>query len=106
MAAPLASHLLYPLQQNKIGFPGWPEPNLDWDSGFGGSVQKKGACTSPLFHFPRWLEVRFPRVSLYFCSEAQGFRPAPVLVQAQAPNPKSHDSPGHERWRRPTVPGA
>jgi len=36
----------------KIGFPGWPDPNLDWVSGFGGSVlRKKGACTSPLFHF-------------------------------------------------------
>jgi len=36
----------------KIGFPGWPDPNLDWVSGFGGSVlRKKGACTSPLFRF-------------------------------------------------------
>jgi hypothetical protein len=34
----------------KIGFPGWPDPNLDSVSGFGASI-KKGACTSPLFLF-------------------------------------------------------
>jgi hypothetical protein len=37
----------------KIGFPGWPEPNLDSVTGFGASIEKKGACTSPLFYFPR-----------------------------------------------------
>jgi hypothetical protein len=36
-------------QQNKIGFPGWPEPNLDWSSGFGGSVQKRGLAPAPFF---------------------------------------------------------
>jgi hypothetical protein len=35
----------------KIGFPGWPEPILDSVTGFGASIAKKGACTSPLFHF-------------------------------------------------------
>jgi hypothetical protein len=35
----------------KIGFPGWPEPNLDSVTGFGASIEKKGACTSPLFYF-------------------------------------------------------
>src|SRR5713101_6868279 len=35
----------------KIGFPGWPEPTLDSVTGFGVSIAKKGACTSPLFHF-------------------------------------------------------
>jgi len=38
-------------QHKKIGFPGWPEPNLDSVSGFGVSIRNKGACTSPLFHF-------------------------------------------------------
>jgi hypothetical protein len=33
----------------KIGFPGWPEPNLDWVYGFGGQLLEKGACTGPLF---------------------------------------------------------
>jgi hypothetical protein len=36
---------------HKIGFPGWPEPNLDSVTGFGASIEIKGACTSPLFHF-------------------------------------------------------
>jgi hypothetical protein len=36
----------------KIGFPGWPEPILDSVTGIGASIEKKGACTSPLFHFP------------------------------------------------------
>src|SRR6266404_9490800 len=35
----------------KIGFPGWPEPILDSVTGFGASIKKKGACTSPLFYF-------------------------------------------------------
>src|SRR5439155_23695536 len=35
----------------KIGFPGWPEPILDSVTGFGASIEKEGACTSPLFHF-------------------------------------------------------
>jgi hypothetical protein len=39
------------LSTNKIGFPGWPEPILDSVTGFGASIAKKGACTSPLFHF-------------------------------------------------------
>ena len=34
----------------EIGFPGWPDPNLDSVSGFWGVNYKKGACTSPLFH--------------------------------------------------------
>src|ERR1700731_1760432 len=33
----------------KIGFPGWPKPNLDWDFGFGGSVQKRGLAPAPFF---------------------------------------------------------
>ena len=36
---------------HKIGFPGWPEPILDSVTGFGASIEKKGACTSPLFRF-------------------------------------------------------
>jgi len=53
----------------KIGFPGWPEPNLDWDSGFGGSVLEKGGLHQPPFSYLEWLEVGrvslkvFPRVS-------------------------------------------
>src|SRR6266478_645441 len=34
----------------KIGFPGWPDPNLDWVSGFGGSVlTKRGLAPAPFF---------------------------------------------------------
>src|ERR1700676_87635 len=34
----------------KIGFPGWPDPNLDWDFGFGGSViRKRGLAPAPFF---------------------------------------------------------
>jgi hypothetical protein len=34
----------------KIGFPGWPNPNLDWDFGFGGSViRKRGLAPAPFF---------------------------------------------------------
>ena len=36
---------------NEIGFPGWPDPNLDSGSGFWGVNSKQGACTSPLFSF-------------------------------------------------------
>jgi hypothetical protein len=45
--------ILFALEQTtyKIGFPGWPEPILDSVTGFGASIEKKGACTSPLFHF-------------------------------------------------------
>jgi hypothetical protein len=35
----------------KIGFPGWPEPNLDSVLVFWGVSLEKGACTSPLFHY-------------------------------------------------------
>jgi hypothetical protein len=44
----------------KIGFPGWPEPILDSVTGFGASIAKKGACTSPLFHFQGLLLPREP----------------------------------------------
>jgi len=56
----------------KIGFPGWPEPNLDSVTGFGASIEKKGACTSPLFYFPSPFRAKpqvvvsqkYPRVAL------------------------------------------
>ena len=49
----------------KIGFPGWPEPILDSVTGFGASIEKEGACTSPLFHFYwRLVLVSFPRVEV------------------------------------------
>jgi len=35
----------------KIGFPGWPEHNLDCVSVLGGQLTE-GACTGPLFYFP------------------------------------------------------
>jgi hypothetical protein len=34
----------------KIGFPGWPDPNLDSVSGFGASIQKGGLHQPPFFH--------------------------------------------------------
>jgi hypothetical protein len=33
----------------KIGFPGWPDPNLDSVSGFGASIQKGGLHQPPFF---------------------------------------------------------
>ena len=44
----------------KIGFPGWPEPNLDWVFGFGGSVlRRRGLAPAPFFVLgdfcPGWL---------------------------------------------------
>jgi hypothetical protein len=35
----------------KIGFPGWPDPNLDSVSGFGASIQKRGLAPAPFFIF-------------------------------------------------------
>src|SRR5260370_36690652 len=47
----LAQLLLSSSPTYKIGFPGWPDPNLDSVPVFWGVSSKKGACTSPLFHF-------------------------------------------------------
>jgi hypothetical protein len=33
----------------KIGFPGWPEPNLDSVAGFGASITKRGLAPAPFF---------------------------------------------------------
>src|SRR5260370_5623269 len=33
----------------KIGFPGWPEPNLDSVTGFGASITKRGLAPAPFF---------------------------------------------------------
>jgi hypothetical protein len=43
----LAQHLLFSWQLKKIGFPGWPDPNLDSVSGFGASIQKGGLHQPP-----------------------------------------------------------
>jgi hypothetical protein len=43
----------------KIGFPGWPKPNLDWVFGFGGQFRKRGLAPAPFFIF-RWLAEAFP----------------------------------------------
>ena len=43
----------------KIGFPGWPKPNLDWVFGFGGQFRKRGLAPAPFFIF-RWLADAFP----------------------------------------------
>jgi hypothetical protein len=48
---PLAQLLLSSSATYKIGFPGWPDPNLDSVPVFWGVSLEKGACTSPLFHF-------------------------------------------------------
>lgn len=37
---------------NKIGFPGWPDPNLDSVSGFGASIIKRGLAPAPFLLFP------------------------------------------------------
>jgi hypothetical protein len=50
----LARLLLSSRATYKIGFPGWPDPNLDSVPVFWGVSSKKGACTSPLFHFGGW----------------------------------------------------
>ena len=44
---------IYGQLKYKIGFPGWPEPNLDWDSGFGGSVLEEGGLHQPPFSLTR-----------------------------------------------------
>jgi len=44
---------IYGQLKYKIGFPGWPEPNLDSDSGFGGSVLEEGGLHQPPFSLPR-----------------------------------------------------
>jgi len=36
----------------EIGFPGWPDRTSTRLAGFWGVNYEKGACTSPLFHFP------------------------------------------------------
>jgi hypothetical protein len=62
----------------KIGFPGWPEPILDSVTGFGASIAKKGACTSPLFHFlglqlprePVSLPENWPHLSVRWCRDS------------------------------------
>lgn len=52
----LAHRVHLPLLTNEIGFPGWPDLNLDWVVRLlGGRFKKlseKGACTGPLFFFP------------------------------------------------------
>jgi hypothetical protein len=47
----LAPRLLYFWQQYKDWLPGVAETQPRLGFRFRGSVQKKGACTSPLFHF-------------------------------------------------------
>jgi hypothetical protein len=54
LALPLARLLLSSLPTYKIGFPGWPDPNLDSVPVFWGVSSKKGACTSPFFHLHRY----------------------------------------------------
>jgi hypothetical protein len=50
LVPPLAQLLLSSSATYKIGFPGWPDPNLDSVPVFWGVSLEKGACTSPLFH--------------------------------------------------------
>jgi hypothetical protein len=52
----------------KIGFPGWPDPNLDSVSGFGVSIQKGGLHQPPFsisgtFHYSLVFPVAPGRVS-------------------------------------------
>jgi hypothetical protein len=76
----LASRLLYPsTTKTKIGFPGWPEPNLDWDSGFGGSVQEEGGLHQPPFSFLGGYFKLPAGESLSFACNTQDCCPAPVL---------------------------
>jgi hypothetical protein len=46
----------------KIGFPGWPDPNLDSGSGFGASIIKRGLAPAPflLFWIPSFIRSRRP----------------------------------------------
>jgi len=68
----LAQLLLSPRTTYKIGFPGWPDPNLDSVPVFWGVSLEKGACTSPLFHSAFVLrggwplrDFSFPRVASF-----------------------------------------
>src|SRR6267142_5724476 len=72
----------------KIGFPGWPEPILDSVTGFGASIKKKGACTSPLFYFQSQFFPSQPVVRREFTKSSQsgqilasGFPPWPIAYQ-------------------------
>jgi hypothetical protein len=85
LAHPLARLLLSPSATYKIGFPGWPEPNLDSVLVFWGVSLEKGACTSPLFHSPgvpyRWLAGAGSSLpasvsSKWFSSEGLSVRPS------------------------------
>jgi hypothetical protein len=60
MGRVLAQLLLSSVATYKIGFPGWPDPNLDSVPVFWGVSSKKGACTSPLFHFGLVLRGGWP----------------------------------------------
>jgi len=93
-ALPLAQLLLSSLSTYKIGFPGWPDPNLDSVPVFWGVSSKKGACTSPLFHLGGWPTGKsvFPRVCRRsgFATRARSnralsflIRPLPVTVGAR-----------------------
>jgi hypothetical protein len=50
-------HLANGLQSIKVihdfGFPGWPEPNLDWIPVIGGSDQYRGLAPAPFFILSR-----------------------------------------------------
>ena len=65
IGADLAQRVQLPPLTNEIGFPGWPDLNLDWVVRLlGGRFKKlseKGACTGPLFFFP---PARFPTTAI------------------------------------------
>jgi hypothetical protein len=46
VCSPISATLL-----QKIGFPGWPEPNLDWVSVLGGQFKEGGGLHQPPFSF-------------------------------------------------------
>src|SRR6266568_3086916 len=73
----------------KIGFPGWPEPILDSVTGFGASIEKEGACTSPLFHF-------YWRLRRACEKTARHPPPDPWLVTSLPRVEVSHRAPPHE----------
>jgi len=43
--------LVHNVVSKKIGFPGWPEPNLDWVLVLGGQFKERGGLHQPPFSF-------------------------------------------------------
>jgi hypothetical protein len=64
---PLASGLLASVPTFEIGFPGWPEPNLDSAAGLGRQLEKGGLHQPPFLLVVRQMHLRAGRRSGKAC---------------------------------------